>query len=120
MEVRAGGVYYDRSGSGPLPDLARYEDARRRSVLISLDPATEPSTGCVPVSDCAAVTDEPANLAQLAPNVAIPYQLQYDLSIERQIGEKATAVVSGYSTRGIDEFRSVDINAPTPESDYTE
>ena len=33
-----GGIYYDRFGSGPLLDLARYEDARRRSVQISLDP----------------------------------------------------------------------------------
>ena len=114
-----GGIYYDRFGSGPLLDLARYETARRRSVLISLNPADEPATGCIPVSACAAVTDTPANLAQLAPNAAIPYQIQYGLSIERQIGEKATAVVSGYSARGIHEFRSVDINAPTPESAYT-
>jgi hypothetical protein len=115
-----GGIYYDRFGSGPLLDLARYEHARRRSVQISLDPATEPATGCVPVSACTTVTDQAANLAQLAPNAAIPYQIQYGLSIERQIGEKATAVVSGYSARGIHEFRSVDINAPTPASGYTE
>lgn len=115
-----GGIYYDRFGSGPLLDLARYENARRRAVNISLDPATEPATGCVPVSDCTTVSDEPANLAELAPNAAIPYQIQYGLSIERQIGEKATAVVSGYSTRGIHEFRSVDINAPTPDSGYTQ
>lgn len=115
-----GGIYYDRFGSGPLLDLARYENARRRSVLISLNPANEPATGCVPVSECTTVTDQPANLARLAPNAAIPYQIQYGLSVERQIGEKATAVVSGYSARGIHEFRSVDINAPTPESGYTE
>lgn len=115
-----GGIYYDRFGSGPLLDLARYETARRRSVLVSLNPTDEPATGCVPVSACTTVTDQPANLAQLAPNAAIPYQIQYGLSIERQIGEKATAVVSGYSARGIHEFRSVDINAPTPQSGYTE
>ena len=115
-----GGIYYDRFGSGPLLDLARYETARRRSVQISLNPADEPLTGCVPVGNCTTVTDQPANLAELAPNAAIPYQIQYGLSVERQIGEKATAVVSGYSARGIHEFRSVDINAPTPESGYTE
>ncbi len=115
-----GGIYYDRFGSGPLLDLARYENARRRSVQISLDPAAEPGTGCVPVSACTTVTDQPANLAELAPNAAIPYQMQYGLSIERQLGEKATGVISAYSTRGIHEFRSVDINAPTPESGYTE
>ncbi len=115
-----GGIYYDRFGSGPLLDLARYENARRRSVQISLDPAAEPATGCVPVSACTTVTDQPPNLAELAPNAAIPYQMQYGLSIERQLGEKATGVISAYSTRGIHEFRSVDINAPTPESGYTE
>ncbi|MGA7244634.1 MAG: TonB-dependent receptor [Terracidiphilus sp.] len=115
-----GGVYYDRFGSGPLLDLARYENARRRSVQISLDPAAEPATGCVPVSACATVTDQPPNLAELAPNAAIPYQMQYGLSVERQLGEKATGVISAYSTRGIHEFRSVDINAPTPASGYTE
>jgi hypothetical protein len=115
-----GGIYYDRFGSGPILDLVRYEDARRQSVQISLNPADEPATGCVPVSDCTAVTEQPANLAQLAPDAAIPYQMQYGLSVERQIGEKATAVISGYSARGIHEFRSVDINAPTPESGYTE
>jgi len=115
-----GGIYYDRFGSSPILDLVRYENARRRAINISLDPSDEPETGCVPVSDCAAVTEQPANLAQLSPSAAIPYQMQYGLSIERQIGEKATAVVSAYTARGIHEFRSVDINAPTPESGYTE
>jgi hypothetical protein len=114
-----GGVYYDRFGSGPLLDLARYRNARRRSVQISLNPANEPTSGCVPVSACTTVTEQPANLAELAPNAAIPYQMQYGLSIERQLGEKATGIISAYQTRGIHEFRSVDINAPTPESGYT-
>jgi Carboxypeptidase regulatory-like domain/TonB dependent receptor len=115
-----GGIYYDRVGSGPLLDLARYENARRRSIQISLNPANLPTTGCVPVTLCTTVTQQPANLAELAPNAAIPYQIQYGLSIERQLGEKATGVISAYSARGVHEFRSVDINAPTPESGYTE
>ena len=114
-----GGIYYDRFGSGPLLDLARYEDARRRSVQISLDPATLPETGCVPVTNCTVITEQPPNLARLAPHAALPYQIQYGLSIERQLGERATAVASVYSTRGIHEFRSVDVNAPTPASGYT-
>ncbi len=114
-----GGIYYDRFGSGPLLDLVRYETARRRSIQFSLDPAQLPATGCVPITDCETITAQPPNLAQLAPNAKIPYQMQYGLSIERQLGERATGVVSVYSARGIDEFRSVDVNAPTPESGYT-
>ncbi|MGA2809136.1 MAG: TonB-dependent receptor [Terracidiphilus sp.] len=114
-----GGIYYDRFGSGPLLDLVRYENARRRSVLLSLDPAQMPASGCVPISECLTVSAQPPALAQLAPNAKIPYQIQYGLSIERQLGEKATGIVSVYSARGIDSFRSVDINAPTANSGYT-
>jgi hypothetical protein len=115
-----GGIYYDRFGSGPLLDLARYGDAARRALVLSLNPATLPATGCVPITNCLTLTAQPPSLAQLAPNAKIPYQIQYGLSIERQLGEKATGVVSVYSARGIDSFRSVDINAPTPASGYTE
>jgi Carboxypeptidase regulatory-like domain/TonB dependent receptor len=115
-----GGIYYDRFGSGPLLDLARYGNAQRRSASLSQNPALPP-TGCFvdlkTINTCAA--GQPPNLAQLDPNAKIPYQIQYGLSIERQLGEKATGVVSVYSARGIDSFRSVDINAPTPESGYT-
>lgn len=114
-----GGIYYDRFGSGPLLDLARYENAARRSISLSLDPATQPPTGCVPITDCVSTEDQPVSLTHLEPGAKLPYQIQYGLSIERQLGDKATGIVSVYSARGIDEFRSVDINAPTPDSGYT-
>jgi hypothetical protein len=114
-----GGIYYDRFGSGPLLDLARYGNASRRALVLSLNPATLPATGCVPITNCFTLAAQPPSLAQLEPNAKIPYQIQYGLSVERQLGEKATGVVSVYSSRGIDSFRSVDINAPTPESGYT-
>ncbi|HZP06401.1 MAG TPA: carboxypeptidase-like regulatory domain-containing protein [Terracidiphilus sp.] len=114
-----GGFYYDRFGSGPLLDLARYADARRRSIILSLNPATLPQSGCVPISDCIALTAQPPALVQLEPHAKIPYQMHYGLSIERQLGERATGTVTVYGMRGIDMFRSVDINAPTLESGYS-
>jgi TonB dependent receptor/Carboxypeptidase regulatory-like domain len=114
-----GGLYYDRFGGGPLLDLARYEEARRRSIILSLNPDTQPAGGCVPITDCFALTAQPPALAELEPNAKIPYQMHYGLSVERQLGERATGTVSVYQMRGIDMFRSVDINAPTPESGYT-
>ena len=114
-----GGIYYDRFGSGPLLDLARFQNARRRAIVFSLNPADLPSTGCLPITDCLTLSSQPPNIVQLDPNAKIPYQIQYGLSVERQLGEKATGVVSAYTARGIDSFRSVDINAPTPQSGYT-
>jgi len=113
-----GGIYYDRFGSGPLLDLTRYENARRRSVKLSLNPASE--SACVPISDCVNLATQPVALARLEPGAKLPYQIQYGLSIERQLGERATGVISAYSARGIDAFRSVDINAPTPASGFTQ
>jgi hypothetical protein len=114
-----GGLYYDRFGSGPLADLARYEHGLRRSVNVSLDPESQPAEGCVPVSNCVNTSDEPASLVRLQPGAKVPYQIQYGLSIERGFGKSGVGSVSAYSIRGVDRFRSVDINAPTPASNYT-
>ncbi|MDR3749889.1 MAG: TonB-dependent receptor [Terracidiphilus sp.] len=114
-----GGIYYDRFGGGSLLDLERYGNARRRSVILSLNPATLPGTGCVPITSCVTLTAQPPSLAELEPNARIPYQMHYGVSIERQLGEKATGTVSVYSVRGIHMFRSVDTNAPTEASSYT-
>jgi len=114
-----GGIYYDRFGGGPLLDLQRFGNARRRSVLLSLNPASLPSTGCVPITACVTLTAQPPTLAQLAPNARTPYQLQYGVSVERQLGERATGTVSVYTMRGIGMFRSLDVNAPTEASGYT-
>ncbi len=117
-----GGIYYDRTGSGSLLDLVRFEGAqpRRHSVTLSLQPTQEPVTGCVPIGNCVNIATAPIQRVELSPNLRIPYQMQYGLSIERQLGEKATGIISVYSMRGIGTFRSVDINAPTPQSGYTE
>jgi hypothetical protein len=117
-----GGIYFDRTGSGSLLDLARYEGVqpRRRSVTLSLNPVAQPVSGCVPIGQCVNIGSAPVARVEFDPHARMPYQIQYGLSIERQLGEKATAIVSVYSARGIGAFRSIDINAPTPQSGYTE
>jgi len=117
-----GGIYYDRFGSGPTLDLVRYEgtEPRKRTVNLSLNPAGQPAEGCYPISNCYDVSALPVNRVELDPNARLPYQMQYGLSIEREVGEKSTVTVSAYSVREIGVFRSVDVNAPTPESNYTE
>ncbi len=121
MVVRGGGgVYFDRFGGGPLADLARFEHGARRSVSVRLNPASQPETGCVPVTACVTLSKEPASLTRLKAGAKVPYQLQFGLSLERAFGKSAVGSVSTYSIRGVDSFRSVDVNAPTRESGYTE
>ena len=74
----------------------------------------------MPIDQCVDIADAPVARVEFDPHSRMPYQIQYGLSIERQLGEKATAVVSVYSMRDVGAFRSIDINAPTAESGYTE
>jgi len=115
MVVRGGGgIYYDRTGSGPLADLARYEYAALR--LLQLSSNQQPL--CNPIEDCADLAALPPSLVERAPNLKTPYQINYGLSIDRKVGEKGTISVGGRVNRGVDLYRSVDINAPLPP-DYS-
>jgi hypothetical protein len=103
-----GGIYYDRSGSGPLIDLARYQYAKLRLLQISAN--QQPL--CFPITDCADPGELPPSLVELAPGIRTPYQIQYGLSLDRKVGEKGTISIGGRMNRGVDVFRSIDLNAP--------
>lgn len=105
-----GGVYYDRTGNGPLLDLARYTPGKLRLLQVS----SKQQTLCYPVSNCVDLKAQPSSQTVLAPNIRTPYSIQYGLSLERKVGEKGTISIGGRMNRGIDRYRSVDINAPLP------
>jgi hypothetical protein len=109
-----GGIYYDRIGSGPLVDLARYQFAKLRLLQISAN--QQPL--CFPIADCVDTTALPPSLVELAPGIKTPYQIQYGLSLDRRVGEKGTISIGGRMNRGVDVFRSIDVNAPLGP-DYT-
>jgi hypothetical protein len=103
-----GGIYYDRIGSSPLIDLARYQYAKLRLLQISAN--QQPL--CYPITDCVDTTVLPPSLVELAPGIKTPYQIQYGLSLDRRVGEKGTVSIGGRMNRGVDVFRSIDVNAP--------
>ncbi len=109
-----GGVYYDRTGSGPLLDLARYTPGKLRFLQLSAN--QQPL--CYPVTDCVDLEAQPQSITVLSPNIRTPYSIQYGLSLERRVGEKGTVTVGGQMNRWDDLYRSVDINAPLPP-DYS-
>ncbi len=118
-----GGIYYDRIGSGPLLDVARYQDAKLRLLQISAN--QQPL--CYPISDCADVAALPPSIVEKAPGIRTPYQIQDGILIEGKVGEKGNLSVGARMNRGVDVFRSIDLNAPLgpfyttrPDPDYSQ
>ena len=107
--VRAGaGVFYDRSGVGPIANLMLHDGSTLRSFTILNPSYPDPFAGGVPLAGL------PVNVTRLASGIQIPYSVQYSLNVERQLG-KTFSMVAGYrGTRGHHLFRSVDTNAPLP------
>jgi hypothetical protein len=103
-----GGIYYDRVGSSPLLDLARYQEAKLRLLQISAN--QQPL--CDPIASCVDVAALPPSIVERAPDIRAPYQIQDGILIERKVGEKATISIGGRMNRGVDVFRSIDLNAP--------
>lgn len=103
-----GGIYYDRIGSSPLRDLARYQDAKLRLLQISAN--QQPL--CYPIDACVDVDALPPSLVEKAPGIRTPYQIQDGILIETRVGEKGNLSIGGRMNRGVDVFRSIDLNAP--------
>ena len=101
--VRGGaGMFYDRTGPQPIFDLIRYDGLRLLQYVI-----TNPS---YPDAGATGAT----SIVRLDPNVKLPFLLQYGVGIERQLRKSTTVSLNYYGARGVNLFRSRDVNAPLP------
>jgi len=104
--IRGGaGVFFDRTGPSPIADLLHFNGVRLKRFLI--DSPTYPITP-------SALASAPTSVVTLDPRQRIPYSVQYGIGFEQQLNA-ATSVFANYvGMRGIDRFRSRDVNAPPP------
>ncbi len=100
------GIFYDRTGNGPIFDLERYNGIRLRQVVLS-DPA-------YPVLPDAGLAGMPGTIVRLDPGVRIPYLAQFSAGVERQLAAGTTLSFTYWASRGVSLFRSRDVNAPPP------
>ena len=109
MVVRTGsGIYYRRVGVNIGQQLARYEYAAERSLLIT-------SNLCYPdITVCNTLAAQPPSLFNFMPNLKGPMQVYFGLSVERQVTKKSTLTLSYDGYRGWHALRSIDVNAPLP------
>jgi len=107
--VRGGaGVFYDRSGEGPIRDILRY-DGQHLLRYVIVDPGY-PN----PLAPGQTLGAQPVSIVRLSPDAPIPYTIQYSTAIERQLRPKTTLAITFVGSRGVDLFRSRDVNAPPP------
>jgi len=107
--IRAGGgLFYDRSGPGPIQDLLKYDGSRLLRFVVT-DPGYP-----LAFSPVGSVVVEPPSIVRFAPGIEIPFSFQYSVSVERQLRKSTSTSVTYTGTRGFDQFRSRDINAPLP------
>src|SRR5882762_1227704 len=106
------GVFYDRSGPRPIGDLLHFNGVNLLRFILS-NPQNPPFLFSYPVTP-AQLAGAPTSVVVLDPRLRIPYTVQYSMGIERQVTAKSTFSATYVGSRGIDLFRSRDINASPP------
>jgi hypothetical protein len=104
--IRGGaGVFYDRTGPGPIGDLLHFNGVNLLRFIVDSPLVSYPI-------DPAVLSQIPVSLVTLDPHAHIPYVLQYSIGAEQQVTAKSTFSAVYIGTRGIGAFRSIDANAP--------
>jgi hypothetical protein len=106
------GVFYDRTGPRPIGDLLHFNGVNLLRFILS-NPRNPPFLFSYPATP-AQLVGVPTSVVLLDPRLRIPYTLQYSIGIERQVTAKSTFSATYVGSRGIDLFRSRDVNAPPP------
>jgi hypothetical protein len=103
-----GGVYMRRVGVNVGQQLARYQYAAERSLLLT-------TNLCYPdITVCNTLAAQPPSLYNFGPNLKAPMQGYFGLGVERQLTRQATITLTYNGYRGWHALRSIDINAPLP------
>jgi outer membrane receptor protein involved in Fe transport len=106
--VRTGaGFFFDRSGPGPVFDILRFNGAQLRRYVLT-------GTQIPPDLSASSLLSFPTGIHQLERGVQLPNTMQFSFGMERQLAKKTTLAVNYVATRGVQQLRSRDANAPMP------
>src|SRR5262245_20263692 len=78
------GIFYDRTGIGPIADKLRFDGLRLRQVNI-LNPGYPD-----PNSSGSLLAAQPSAIFRFAPDLRSPYTLQFNMGVERQLAKSLT------------------------------
>jgi hypothetical protein len=104
--IRGGaGFFFDRSGPAAIADLLHFNGVRLKRFILE-----NPTYPVTPLE----LAGLPTGVVVLDPRQRMPYVIQYGIGVEQQVNAKSSLSVNYIGSRGIDLFRSVDVNAPAP------
>jgi Carboxypeptidase regulatory-like domain len=110
------GIFYDRFQSTQMLQVARLNGVAEQQFIIA-NPTCFPGLD-VPlntsISNCGTVNSSTSTIYQAGPRLRAPYTLQGAASVERQLTKSATLSVTYLSSRGFDQFLTINANAPYP------
>jgi hypothetical protein len=101
------GVFYDKIGPFPVIDVLHSEPGGLQRFVLTNPGYPDP------FSTVAAGAPAVPSLTEFAPDIQIPYTVQYSLGLEHQVVKGTTLALTYIGSRG-SLLRSVDINAPMP------
>ena len=102
------GLFYDRTGEGPIGDILRFDGRRLRRIVVSNPGYPDPLSGV------GLLSAQPGSIVRFAPDLRSPYTIQYSFGAERQLKKSTTFTANYVGIRGVKLFRSRDVNAPFP------
>jgi hypothetical protein len=107
--VRGGaGLFHQELGLGLVQDVRRLDGTRQFEIVVS-DPAYPD-----PFAGGTTEVKYPSSRRGFAPNLRIPYEARASLSVERTLPWNVSVTASYDFERGIDRFRTRNLNAPLP------
>ena len=101
------GIFYDRSGPRPIQDVLLFNGSRLRQYVLVNPGYPDPLSG-------GSLASQPVGITVLQPEINLPYVVQFSLGVERQLQQSTSLAITYLGSRGFDQFRSRDINAPPP------
>jgi hypothetical protein len=114
--IRGGfGMFYDRFQSGQILQTNRLNGVTQQQFIIS-NPTCFPGVdvALTDFSSCGPAVAGTSTVYQIGPRLHAPYTLQGAVSLERQVTKAATLSVTYLSSRGFDQFLTINAHAPFP------
>jgi Carboxypeptidase regulatory-like domain len=117
--IRGGsGIFYDRLQLTNILQAQRLNGITQTAYVIDNPTCYQsydaPFTVANPATECGTPTDINSTTYQMSPRLHAPGTWQNAISVERQVTKSATLSVTYLSSRGFDQFVTINANAPFP------